>query len=50
MVQSADFAYLDDPFSRSHGHLTSSKVTSCNDNMRRHLSKCAILSKCADIV
>ena len=50
MVQSSDFAYLDDTFPRRHGHLTSSKVTSCNDNMRRHPSKCAISSKCADIV
>ena len=50
MVQSSDFAFLDDTFfPRRHGHLTSSKVTSCNGIMRRHPSKCAISSKRANI-
>ena len=50
MVWISDFSFLGDPFSpRRHGHLTSSEVTSCNGNMRRHLNKCAISSKRADI-
>ena len=50
MVQISDFAILDDTFSRDvNGHLTSSKVMSCNGIMRRHPSKCAISSKRADI-
>ena len=50
MVQSSDFAFFGDPFDRNvMGHMTPSEVTSCNGNMRRHLSKCAISSKRADI-
>ena len=50
MVRISDFAFLGDPFSlRRHGHPTSSEVTSCNGNLRRHPSKCAISSKRADI-
>ena len=50
MMQISDFAFLGDTFfPRHHGRLTSSKVTSSNDNMRRHPSKCAISSKRADI-
>ena len=51
MVQSSDFAFLDDTFSRDvMEHVASSKATSCYDNMRRHPNKCAISSKRADIV
>ena len=50
MVHISDFAFLGDTFSpRRHGCLTSSNVTSCNDNMRRHPSKRAISRKRADI-
>ena len=49
MVRISEFAFFGDPFTRRHGHLTSSEETSCNSNMRRHPSKCAISSKRADI-
>ena len=45
MVQISEFAFLDDTLSRD----ASSKVTSCNNNMRRYPSKCVISSKRADI-